>query len=121
MLAPNPLAPNGRLHAAGIEVLLDVAYNHTAEGDDRDPYVISLRGLENRTYYMMNGRDVSAAVAACCGWMVDSRGGRAAAAACCGWTVKSRGRACCCCGLLWSDGEEQGAGVLLLRPAVGGR
>jgi len=43
------------LHAAGVEVLLDVAYNHTAEGDDKDPYVISLRGLENSTYYMMAG------------------------------------------------------------------
>ncbi|KAF5827337.1 glycoside hydrolase superfamily [Dunaliella salina] len=43
------------LHDAGVEVLLDVAYNHTAEGDDQDPYVISLRGIENSTYYMMGG------------------------------------------------------------------
>lgn len=47
-----------RLHAAGVEVLLDVAYNHTAEGGDEDPYVISLRGLENSTYYMMGGGNV---------------------------------------------------------------
>ncbi|GFH19985.1 Aamy domain-containing protein, partial [Haematococcus lacustris] len=40
------------LHAAGIDVLLDVVYNHTVEGDDKDPYVISFRGIENKTYYM---------------------------------------------------------------------
>ena len=51
----------GRLHAKGIEVFLDVAYNHTAEGDDKDPYVISFRGIENKTYYMMTGEHVSAA------------------------------------------------------------
>jgi glycosidase len=32
-----------RLHAAGIEVLLDVVYNHTAEADDKLPYTISFR------------------------------------------------------------------------------
>jgi len=40
------------LHAAGIEVLLDVVYNHTAEADDKDPYLLSFRGIENSTYYM---------------------------------------------------------------------
>jgi glycogen operon protein len=39
-----------RLHAAGIEVLLDVVYNHTAEGDERGP-TLSWRGLDNRSYY----------------------------------------------------------------------
>jgi isoamylase len=38
------------LHAAGIEVLLDVVYNHTAEGDETGP-TLSLRGIDNRTYY----------------------------------------------------------------------
>ncbi|MCO4772649.1 MAG: glycogen debranching protein GlgX [Deltaproteobacteria bacterium] len=38
------------LHAAGIEVLLDVVYNHTIEGDSNGPH-LSLRGLANRTYY----------------------------------------------------------------------
>ena len=47
------------LHAAGVEVLLDVAYNHTAEGGDEDPYVISLRGIENNTYYMLGGGQVN--------------------------------------------------------------
>ena len=40
------------LHAAGIEVLLDVVFNHTAEGNDRGP-AISFRGLDNRSYYML--------------------------------------------------------------------
>jgi glycogen operon protein len=40
------------LHAAGIEVMLDVVFNHTAEGNERGPY-ISFRGLDNRIYYML--------------------------------------------------------------------
>jgi glycogen operon protein len=40
------------LHAAGIEVMLDVVFNHTAEGNERGPY-ISFRGLDNQTYYML--------------------------------------------------------------------
>ena len=40
------------LHAAGIEVLLDVVYNHTAEGGDVEPYVLSWRGIDADTYYM---------------------------------------------------------------------
>jgi isoamylase len=38
------------LHRAGIEVILDVVYNHTAEGGEHGP-TLSLRGLDNRTYY----------------------------------------------------------------------
>ncbi len=38
------------LHAAGIEVILDVVYNHTAEGDERGPSLM-LRGLDDRLYY----------------------------------------------------------------------
>jgi len=40
------------LHAAGIEVILDVVFNHTAEGNERGP-TISLRGFDNRIYYML--------------------------------------------------------------------
>lgn len=39
-----------QLHAAGIEVVLDVVFNHTAEGDQRGP-ALGLRGLDNATYY----------------------------------------------------------------------
>jgi glycogen operon protein len=41
------------LHRAGIEVILDVVYNHTAEEDQTGP-TLSYRGLENETYYMLN-------------------------------------------------------------------
>jgi glycogen operon protein len=40
------------LHRAGIEVILDVVYNHTAEGNDRGP-TLSLRGLDNEAYYRL--------------------------------------------------------------------
>ncbi len=40
------------LHRAGIEVMLDVVFSHTAEGDQRGPY-ISYRGIDNRTYYIL--------------------------------------------------------------------
>ena len=39
-----------RLHAAGIEVILDVVYNHTAEGSEKGP-TLSFRGLDNAVYY----------------------------------------------------------------------
>lgn len=39
------------LHSAGIEVVLDVVYNHTCEGDADGP-VLSLRGLDHRGYYL---------------------------------------------------------------------
>ena len=41
-----------RLHAAGIEVILDVVYNHTAEGSELGP-TLSFRGLDNATYYRL--------------------------------------------------------------------
>ncbi|HEY7516376.1 MAG TPA: isoamylase, partial [Vicinamibacteria bacterium] len=41
------------LHEAGIEVILDMVYNHTAEGDERGP-TFSLRGLDNETYYLLD-------------------------------------------------------------------
>ena len=40
------------LHREGIEVILDVVFNHTAEGDHRGP-LLSLRGFENRAYYIL--------------------------------------------------------------------
>jgi len=40
------------LHEAGIEVILDVVYNHTAEGSDRGP-TLSLRGIDNHAYYRL--------------------------------------------------------------------
>jgi isoamylase len=40
------------LHKANIEIILDVVFNHTAEGDQRGP-TISFRGLDNKTYYML--------------------------------------------------------------------
>ncbi len=40
------------LHQAGIEVILDVVYNHTAEGNEMGP-TLSFKGLENSVYYML--------------------------------------------------------------------
>ncbi len=41
-----------RFHQNGIEVILDVVFNHTAEGGDGGPF-ISYRGIDNRTYYLL--------------------------------------------------------------------
>jgi len=46
------------LHRAGIEVVLDVVYNHTGEGDALGP-TVSLRGLDNATYYRLSQADRS--------------------------------------------------------------
>lgn len=43
-------------HAAGMEVILDVVYNHTAEGNDRGP-TLSFRGIDNRAYYRLVDND----------------------------------------------------------------
>ncbi|MEV6006089.1 glycogen debranching protein GlgX [Streptomyces sp. NPDC051976] len=40
------------LHAAGLEVILDVVYNHTAEGSDQGP-TLSFRGIDNASYYRL--------------------------------------------------------------------
>jgi isoamylase len=55
----DPLAPVNEfrdmvkaLHRAGIEVILDVVFNHTTEGDHRGP-TLSFRGLDNPTYYIL--------------------------------------------------------------------
>lgn len=61
--AKDPLAPVrefhemvSALHAAGIEVILDVVFNHTAEGDHEGP-TLSFRGFENRAYYIPDAND----------------------------------------------------------------
>ncbi|MFN5825523.1 MAG: alpha-amylase family glycosyl hydrolase, partial [Rhodobacterales bacterium] len=41
-----------RFHSAGIEVILDVVYNHSGEGDALGP-TLSFRGLDNRSYYRL--------------------------------------------------------------------
>src|SRR5206468_952598 len=41
-----------RLHDAGIELILDVVYNHTAEGNHLGP-TLSFRGIDNTSYYCM--------------------------------------------------------------------
>ena len=60
--APRYISPDGdlsefrhmvhHLHAAGIEVILDVVYNHTAEGNQLGP-TLSFRGIDNASYYML--------------------------------------------------------------------
>ncbi len=42
-----------RLHDSGIEVLLDVVYNHTVEGNERGP-TLSFRGIDNASYYHLD-------------------------------------------------------------------
>jgi isoamylase len=44
------------LHRAGIEVILDVVYNHTAEGDHLGP-TLSFRGIDNASYYRLRDDD----------------------------------------------------------------
>ena len=46
------------LHAAGLEVILDVVYNHTAEGDHQGP-TLSMRGIDNASYYRLRDDDLS--------------------------------------------------------------
>jgi glycogen operon protein len=50
-----------RLHAAGMEVLIDVVFNHTAETDERGP-TLSWRGLDNANWYRLPGGHRSAYV-----------------------------------------------------------
>ena len=44
------------LHRAGIEVILDVVYNHTAEGNHLGP-TLSMKGIDNVSYYMLSPED----------------------------------------------------------------
>ncbi|MEO8251191.1 MAG: glycogen debranching protein GlgX [Chloroflexota bacterium] len=45
------------LHAAGLEVLLDVVYNHTGEGDELGP-TVAFRGIDNAAYYRLDASDL---------------------------------------------------------------
>ena len=46
------------VHAAGLEIVLDVVYNHTAEGNHLGP-TLCFRGLDNPRYYRLDRRDQS--------------------------------------------------------------
>lgn len=70
---PDPLGPLDEfrdmvkaLHRAGIEVILDVVFNHTAEGDDRGP-TLCYRGLANNFYYTLEPDGVTYANYSGCG------------------------------------------------------
>ncbi|MFL5339583.1 MAG: glycogen debranching protein GlgX [Gemmataceae bacterium] len=54
------------LHRAGIEVILDVVYNHTAEGDQTGP-TLSFKGIDNPTYYILENGGVRYANYTGCG------------------------------------------------------
>ncbi|MEU5001787.1 glycogen debranching protein GlgX [Streptomyces sp. NPDC021622] len=45
-----------KLHTAGLEVILDVVYNHTAEGNENGP-TLAFRGIDNASYYRLAERD----------------------------------------------------------------
>jgi glycogen operon protein len=53
------------LHAEGIEVILDVVYNHTAEQSSRTGASLSWRGLDNRAYYRLDDRGQDIDVTGC--------------------------------------------------------
>jgi glycogen operon protein len=61
------------LHRAGIEVLLDVVYNHTAEGAEDGP-TISFRGLANENYYILGTDKASYADYSGCGNTFNANG-----------------------------------------------
>ena len=67
-------------HAAGIEVWLDVVYNHTCEGDQTGP-TYSWRGIDNSSYYLL-GPDGQYQNDSGCGNM----------ATCCALRMRPRGR-----------------------------
>jgi glycogen operon protein len=46
------------LHKAGLEIILDVVFNHTGEGDEKGP-TISFKGIENSVYYLLDSADRS--------------------------------------------------------------
>ncbi len=49
------------LHEAGIEVIMDVVYNHTAEAGNDGP-ILSYRGLDNTEYYLLDSRDPTVSI-----------------------------------------------------------
>jgi glycogen operon protein len=60
------------LHAAGIEVILDVVYNHTAEGDHTGP-TLSFKGIDNAGYYRLSGHGARYTDYTGCGNTLDVR------------------------------------------------
>ena len=54
------------LHRAGIEIILDVVFNHTAEGDETGA-MLSFRGIDNPTYYILDSAGASYANYSGCG------------------------------------------------------
>jgi glycogen operon protein len=58
-------------HRAGIEVILDVVFNHTAEGDDRGP-TFCFRGVDNETYYILENGGSKYANYSGCGNTINS-------------------------------------------------
>lgn len=63
-------------HEAGLEVILDVVYNHTAEGNHLGP-TLHLRGIDNATYYHLDPEDPSQYIDHTgCGNSLDVRGSR---------------------------------------------
>jgi isoamylase len=75
---PDPLGPLDEfrdmvkaLHAAEIEVILDVVYNHTAEGNEGGP-TICFRGFNNDTFYLLEGEKGRYANYSGCGNTVDA-------------------------------------------------
>jgi len=63
------------LHAAGIEVILDVVYNHTAEGNEKGP-TLSFRGIDNHSYYRLGDDKRFTADFTGCGNSLDLRNPR---------------------------------------------
>ncbi|HEY1691731.1 MAG TPA: glycogen debranching protein GlgX [Polyangiaceae bacterium] len=47
-----------RVHSAGLEVVLDVVYNHSCEGDELGP-TVSFRGVDNHVYYRLSPKDLA--------------------------------------------------------------
>ena len=81
------------LHAAGIEVILDVVYNHTAEGDHTGP-TLSFKGIDNPGYYRLDGGNRARYTDYTgCGNTLDVR--RPAGAARCSWTRCATGSPRC--------------------------
>jgi isoamylase len=92
------------LHSAGIEVILDVVYNHTCEGNQLGP-TLSMRGVDNASYYIVNADNRR--------YYDDFTG--------CGNTVNLEHRACAAAGdgLAALLGRGDARGRLSLRPGLG--
>ena len=63
------------LHSAGLEVILDVVYNHTAEGNEKGP-TLSFRGIDNASYYRLGDDKRHTADFTGCGNSLDLRNPR---------------------------------------------